>query len=99
MSPTPAAGSDGARLALAIGAAAFSVIGVAVVSLALVVLLVAIAPRLTWFITGGSGGIGTIRVGLSVTMVTILMLIFIAAAAFVALRVFKMVRAGHAATD
>ena len=94
-----AAGTDRSRLLLAVGAAAFSIIGVAMVMLAAFVLLALGLPRLTWLATGGSGGIGSISAGLSIGIVTVLMLLFVATAAFVAVRVFRMVRAGTTATD
>ena len=80
MATASGAGADRSRLLLAVGAAAFSVIGVAIVVLAAFVLLVLGLPRLTWLVTGGSGGIGSISPGLSIAIVTILMLLFVAAA-------------------
>jgi hypothetical protein len=103
---TTASGASPApsRLLLAVSAAALAVAGVAVVMLAAIVLLVVVVTRviprlswLSWLVTGGSSGIGTVRVGFSVSIVTILMLIFVAAAGVVALRVFRMVRAGDTA--
>lgn len=85
-----AAGTDQSRLLLAIGAAAFSVIGVGMVMVAAFVLAAMVVARMA-----GSGGIGSVSPGLSVAIVTILMLIYVAAAGVVALRVFRMVRAGH----
>jgi len=100
---TTASGASPApsRLLLAVSAAALAVAGVAVVMLAAIVLLAVVVtrviPRLSWLVTGGSSGIGTVTVGFPVSIVTILMLIFAAAAGVVALRVFRIVRAGDTA--
>ena len=89
MTATPAAGTDRSRLLLAIGAAAFSVVGVAVVAAAALVVIVLVTARLA-----GSGGIGAVSAGISTSILTIWMVLSIGAAGFVALRVFRMVRAG-----
>jgi hypothetical protein len=91
MTATSGTGAERSRLLLAIGAAAFSVIGVAVVMVAALVFLAMVATR--------GGGIGSVSPNLAVAVVTILMLVFTTTAAFVALRVFRMVRDGNAATE
>jgi hypothetical protein len=89
---------DRSRLLLAIAAAAFSVVGVAVVMLAgLVVLGFVVTRVIPWLVSGGSGGIGSVSVGLARAIVTVLMLVYVAAAGLVAVRVFRMVRAGDTA--